>query len=141
MMLSSATDIGHTPFLNVRRLLVISVDGQGTQDTAVARRKAVGGIFLLLGPVTGNQIESYNFGTLIVLSEQLRELRDAIIKARCAQGPVFEGTRCDDVQATLVHISLAGAPPGPETDKLLAIPTGLTIAKDDVDLLVAAGRN
>jgi NTE family protein len=141
MMLTSATDIGRTPFLNVRRILVISVDGEGAQDTSVARRKAVDGIFSLLGLVTGNQIDSYNFDTLIVLTEQLQELRDAIVKARCAQGAVFEGTRCDDVQATLVHFSLADAPPGPQRDKLLAIPTGLTIARDDVDLLIAAGRD
>ena len=90
MMLTSATDIGNTPFLSVRRILIISVDGEGSQDTSVARRKAVGGIFSLLGLVTGNQIDSYNFDTLIVLTEQLQSLQAAIIKARCARGPVFE---------------------------------------------------
>ena len=141
VMLTSAIDIGNTPFLSVRRLLIISVDGEGSQDTSVARRKAVGGIFSLLGLVTGNQIDSYNFDTLIVLTEQLQSLQAAIIKARCARGPVFEGIRCDDVQAKLLHLSLAGTPPGPDRDKLLAIPTGLTIARDDVDRLIAAGHN
>ena len=40
----------------------------------------------------------------------------------------------------LTH-SLAAMPVGPEKDKLLAIPTGLTVARPDVDLLVEAGRS
>ena len=36
-------------------------------------------------------------------------------------------------------MSLAGMPEGPEKQKLLAIPTGLTIDKSDVDLLIEAG--
>jgi hypothetical protein len=47
---------------------------------------------------------------------------------------------CDDVKAQLIHISLAGMPPGPQKDKLLAIPTGLTVSRPDADLLVEAGR-
>jgi NTE family protein len=141
MMEASAINIAATPLVNARRILVISVDGQGTQDTSVARRKAVGGIFSLLGLVTGNQIDSYNFDTLVVMTEQLRQITQAIIKARCAQGPVVGGTRCDDVQAKLVHLSLAGMLPGPDKDRLLAIPTGLTIPRDDVDRLIKAGHD
>ena len=141
LMLVSTTDIAATPLANARRILVISVDGEGGQDTSVARRKDVGGLFALLGLVTGNQIDSYNFDTLILLNQQLRELQEAIVKARCAQGPVVAGARCDDVQAKLVHVSLSGMPAGPEKDKLLAIPTGLTIPKEDVDLLIKAGHD
>ena len=64
-MVVSTTDIAATLLANVRRILVISVDGEGGQDTSVARRKYVGGLFDLLGLVTGNQIDSYNFDTLI----------------------------------------------------------------------------
>ncbi len=127
--------------MNARRILVISVDGEGGQDTSVARRKAMGGIFSLLGLVTGNQIDAYNFDTLVVMNEQLRELQEAIVNARCAQVPVMAGARCDDVQAKLVHVSLSGMPPGSEKDKLLAIPTGLTIPREDVDLLIKAGHD
>ena len=141
MMLASSTNIAATPLLAVRRILVISVDGEGSQDTSVARRKAVGGIFSLLGLVTGNQIDSYNFDTLVLMSEQLQQLRDAIVKARCSQGRVVSGARCDDVQAELLHLSLSAMPPGPEKQQLLAIPTGLTIAKEDVDRLIKAGHD
>jgi NTE family protein len=141
MMEASITNLAASPFLTIRRFLVISVDGQGTQDTSVARRKAVGGIFSLLGLVTGNQIDSYNFDTLVVMTEQLQQLQNAVIGARCAQGQIVAGAACADVQAKLVHVSLAGMSPGPEKDKLLAIPTGLTIDREDVDLLIKAGRD
>jgi NTE family protein len=141
LMLVSAADIRATLFTSLRRILVISVDGQGGQDTSVARRKAVGGIFSLLGLVTGNQIDSYNFDTLVVMSEQLKELQKAIVQARCAQRIVADGTRCDDVKAVLLHLSLSGMPESPEKQKLLAIPTGLTVAREDVDLLIKAGHD
>jgi hypothetical protein len=44
------------------------------------------------------------------------------------------------VDAELIHISLAEMPEGPEKATLLAIPTGLTVKREDVDLLVAAGE-
>ena len=75
------------------------------------------------------------------MTRQLRELRSAIIRARCAPGGVTDGTRCNDVQAELLHLSLSGMPAGPEKQKLLAIPTGLTIAREDVDLLIKAGHD
>jgi NTE family protein len=141
MMEATAIRIAATPFASLRRILVISVDGQGSQDTSVARRKAVGGVFSLLGLVTGNQIDSYNFDTLVVMAEQLRQLQQAIIDARCAQGRVVAGAPCSDVKSELLHLSLSGMPPGPEKDKLLAIPTGLTIDREDVDRLIQAGHD
>ncbi len=127
-------------FGGVRRVLVISIDGQGTQDSSVARRRAVGGVFSLFGLVTGAQIDRYNFETLTTVTQQLRNLIAAIAQARCANARLIAGVPCDDVKGALVHISLAEMAPGPENDRLLAIPTGLTLSREDVDLLVAAGR-
>jgi len=45
------------------------------------------------------------------------------------------------VKSELIHISLAGLPETPEKARLLAIPTGLTLKREDVDLLVQAGYN
>ena len=42
------------------------------------------------------------------------------------------------VRGAPIHISLAGMPERP--DKLLAIPTGLTIPREDADRLIAAGE-
>jgi NTE family protein len=125
---------------HLRRILVISIDGQGAQDPTAAQRKAVGGLFSILGLATGNQIDRYNFETLVTVQRQLQQFAAAVRAARCARGKVVDGAPCGDVKAALIHIALATMPPGPEKTRLLAIPTGLTIARKDVDLLIDAGR-
>ncbi|HTS94421.1 MAG TPA: patatin-like phospholipase family protein [Stellaceae bacterium] len=137
----STSAIAGSRLLNIRRILVISIDGQGAQDSSVARRQAVGGIMSLFGLVSGAQIDRYNFETLTTVVEQINRLTVALKKARCGTAPAIDGIACDDVKGTLVHISLSGMEPGPEKDKLLAIPTGLTIQREDVDLLVSAGHD
>jgi NTE family protein len=124
----------------VRRLLVLSIDGQGAQDSSVAQRRAVGGIFSLFGLVSGAQIDRYNFETLTAVTAQVHGLANAIAQVRCTEARVIDGARCDDVDAELIHISLAEMPEGPEKATLLAIPTGLTVKREDVGLLVAAGE-
>jgi NTE family protein len=137
----SAADIRERGYFHVRRLLIISIDGQGTQDSSIARRKEVGGLFAILGLVSGAQIDSYNFETLTLLNQQVQLIAKRLRDARCAIGPVVDGTRCDDVESELVRISLAGLPETPEKEKLLAIPTGLTLQRADVDLLVNFGHD
>jgi NTE family protein len=141
MQALSGADLRERGFLGVRRVLLISVDGQGTQDSSVARRREVGGLIQLLGLASGAQIDSYNFETLHTVAEQLAAVTETLRRARCAQGPVVDGTPCGDVASALVHISLAGLPETPENAKLLAIPTGLTLQRGDVDLLVRAGHD
>ncbi len=126
---------------NVRRILVVSVDGQGAQDATVAQRRLVGGLFSLLGLVSGAQIDRYNFDTLLSITEQINGLASAISVVRCATGPVIAGYACDDVKAQLVHVSLTEMPEGLRKDRLLAIPTGLTLKRDDVDALIDAGHD
>jgi NTE family protein len=141
MQALSPADLRERGYLHIRRLLVISVDGQGTQDSSVARRKQVGGLFAVLSLVSGGQIDSYNFETLILLSQQVQIITKRLQEARCAEGPIIDGTPCDDVESELIHISLSELPETPEKERLLAIPTGLTLKRDDVDLLVRAGYN
>jgi NTE family protein len=125
---------------HIRRFLVLSVDGEGAQDTSVAQRKLMGGIFSLFGLVSGAQIDRYNFETLTTVSDQLRQLVAAVARNRCAEARVIDGTKCDDVRGALIHVSLTELPDSPTKDRLEAIPTGLTIKREDVDALVAAGR-
>jgi NTE family protein len=125
----------------LRRILVLSIDGEGAQDASMAQTKAVGGLVSSLLRASGGQIDRYNFETLRAVSEQLQEVAQAVRTARCQTGPIIDGMPCGDVKAQLIHISLAAIPAGPEKDKLLAIPTGLTVARPDVDLLVEAGRS
>jgi NTE family protein len=124
----------------LRRILVLSIDGQGAQDASMAQTKAVGGVLSSLLRASGGQIDRFNFETLRAVSEQLQEVAQAIRTARCQSGPLVDGMPCGDVKAQLIHISLAAMPDGPQKDKLLAIPTGLTVDRPDVDLLVEAGR-
>jgi NTE family protein len=131
------TALGYT---RLRRILVLSIDGEGAQDPSLAQTKAVGGLLSLLLRASGGQIDKYNFETLRAVSDQLQEVAQALRTARCQSGRIIDGMPCDDVKAQLIHISLAGIPPGPQKNKLLAIPTGLTVSRPDVDLLVEAGR-
>jgi len=135
----SPAELTRLGYDHIRRILVISVDGEGAQDATIAQRKAMGGLFSLFGLVSGAQIDRYNFETLTTVTAQLRDIAQALRTARCTRGKIIDGAACDDVQAQLVHISLAGIKPGPEKDALLAIPTGLTLKPSDADLLVAAG--
>jgi NTE family protein len=125
----------------VRRILVLSIDGQGAQDTALAQQKVVIGLLQMILQASGAQIDRYNFETFIAVTEQLRQIKQAIIDARCSQAQIIDGAPCADVKSDLVHISLAGMPESPDKAKLLAIPTGLTIPRGDVDLLVQAGHD
>jgi hypothetical protein len=101
----------------------------------------VGGILALLGLVSGGQIDSYNFETLNAVSQQVQVIAHTRRDARCAEARIVDGARCDDVQAALLHISLTELPETPESAHLQAIPTGLTVPKTDVDLLVQAGHD
>ena len=128
-------------YQRLRRILVLSIDGQGAQDPKLAQSKEVGGLISSLLRASGGQIDRYNFDTLRSTHEQLQEAAHALRTARCQIAQTIDGLPCGDVKAQLIHISLAAMPAGPEKDKLLAIPTGLTIDRTDVDLLVEAGRS
>jgi NTE family protein len=143
---ASMQTIAQAPFtatrLNrVRRVLVLSIDGQGAQDTSIAQQRVVGGIFAIFRLVSGTQIDRFNFETLAVVDKQLQEFVAAIRQSRCAEATTIDGARCDDVDGVLVHVSLSGLPDSETKQQLLAIRTGLTLRKDDVDLLIEAGRS
>jgi NTE family protein len=127
---------------NIRRILLISIDGQGAQDSSVARRRVVGGIFSIFSLVSGAQIDRYNFDTLILVNDQLQQLAQALRKTRCDRAKVMpDGSPCEDVSATLLHVALIDLPDSPEKERLAAIPTGLTVSREDADLLIAAGES
>jgi len=128
-------------YARLRRILVLSIDGEGAQDTSLAKTKEVGGLLSSILRASGGQIDRYNFETLRAVNEQLQDVVQAIRTTRCQSGSTIDGMGCDDVKGQLIHISLAAMPAGPEKDKLLAIPTGLTIDRADVDGLVGAGRS
>jgi NTE family protein len=126
---------------SVRRVLLISADGQAENDTNTSREMHLTGLGQLFNVVSGTQIDRYNFETMVLTRQQLEILRNAIRKERCASGPVAaDGYPCDDVQVFLAHLSLAGIPDKAERERLAKIPTGLSIDAPDVAQLVAAGE-
>lgn len=123
-----------------RRVLVLSVDGQSAADPALSKQRVVTGLGQIFGAVSGTQIDAYNFETLILTDSELRHLVDSLRKVRCAQARLITGHDCADVRGALVHISLSSIPDPQQRQRLQAIPTGLTIADQDVDLLVSSGE-
>jgi NTE family protein len=125
----------------IRRILLISADGQAANDGATARNQHLSGLGQIYNAVSGTQIDSYNFETMVLAKEELEDLRNIISKQRCEKGPVGpDGHPCGDVQSYFAHLSLAGVADDAERQKLQKIPTGLSLDPADVAQLVAAGE-
>jgi len=135
------TDAFRRVALKARRVLVLSVDGPSAADPSLAKQRVVTGLSQIFGAVSGTQIDSYNFETLILSASELRNMVESLRKVRCGAGRVIDGYDCADVRGALVHISLASIPDPQQRQHLQAIPTGLTIPDADVDALVGAGEH
>jgi NTE family protein len=125
----------------VRRILLISADGESSDTGDGAKKAELSRIGQVLNAVTGTQIDRYDFETLILAKSQLQELRKSIRDLRCQSGPVIDGHACDDVEATFIHLSLAEISNATERDHLERIPTRLTLKDEDVDQLIEAGAS
>jgi len=125
----------------LRRILFISVDGEAAQDTSLAREHLVTGLGQIISAVTGSQIDTYNFETMSLMRDKIKRMVGGIMKLRCGIGPFVDGHPCDDVEGYLVHLSLSGIADEATRKRLQSIPTGLTIADEDVDALIAAGES
>ncbi|HKY95730.1 MAG TPA: patatin-like phospholipase family protein [Kiloniellales bacterium] len=124
-----------------RRVLVVSVDGEGDQDTSWARQRQVTGFGQILANVSGAQIDEYNFETLILAKEEVENFGTFLAKLRCAHEATIDGYRCDDVESSFVHLSLRDVTDESVRQRLEAIPTGLTVSEEDLKLLIESGRN
>ena len=124
----------------VRRIVLISADGQAAQDRRWARQRTVTGIGQIFSLVSGTQIDRYNFETLQLARETVEELADRLKEIRCAEGPTISGHPCDDVTWDFLHVSLANIPDAQAKADLQSIPTGLTLPDEAIDLLVRYGR-
>jgi len=126
--------------LQIRRILLISADGQAPGDTSGARRRTLAVLRQILNAVSGTTIDRYNFETLLLVRDQAQQLAGTLKKLRCQDGPTYAGHPCGDVKVTFVHLSLADIPDPALRKRLQDIPTGLTIPDRDVDLLENAGQ-
>jgi NTE family protein len=125
----------------VRRVLLISVDGQGQIDDSWAQRRTVTGLAQILNATTGTPMNQYNFETERLAREELHQVAQAIGQVRCATARTIEGHPCDDVRSYFVRLGL-GVIPDPERRRRLQLtPTSLTLPKETIDELIALGES
>jgi NTE family protein len=126
--------------LPIRRILMVSVDGQAAADPERPRQRVVTGLGQILSAVSGAQIDNYNIETLLLAQAELAHLASVIRDLRCARAARIERHACDDVRGQVVHISLSDYPDEERRRRLQAIRTGLTIPSEDAAALVEAGE-
>lgn len=127
-------------FDRVRRIVLISADGQASRDSSWPQQRTVTSLGQIISAVSGTQIDSYNFETLLLVEQQLDRLVQSLRRVRCEDGSIIDGHPCDDVQGHFVHLSLSQIPDTGVREELQQIPTGLTIPDEAVDKLVSVGE-
>jgi NTE family protein len=142
MILTDVANAGtRFDFTHIRRVVLISSDGQAASNAATAKERDLSSLGQIFNAVSGTQIDSYNFETMILANKVLDDLRDTIRKSRCAAGPAArDGHPCDDVKTYFVHLSLAEIADPAERQRLQSIPTGLSLEPENAQLLEAAGQ-
>jgi NTE family protein len=140
LLLDIHTDRFAAGLLPVRRILVISVDGQSTPNPNWPRQRVIGGLGQIISAVTSTQIGAYNLETLVALEGTVDDLVRRLRALRCHQAPVVDGYACGDVAGKVLRVSLSDYPDPETRARLGAIRTGLTLPRHQVDALVAAGE-
>ena len=124
----------------VRRILVISVDGQSAPNPNWPRQRIVSGLGQILSAVSSTQIGAYNIETLIALQSSCRRSGRQTAVPGAAGRPrdrPFCLRRC---RGKVLRVSLSDYPDPETRARLVAIRTGLTLPREQVDDLVAAGE-
>jgi len=127
-------------FDRIRRIVLISADGQASRDSSWPQQRTVTSLGQILSAVSGAEIDRYNIETLLLVEQQVHHLVDNLRIVRCQESPVIDGYPCDDVQGYVVHLSLGDITDETVRTELQQIPTGLTIPDEAVDKLVTAGE-
>jgi NTE family protein len=140
LLLDARGDRFAADLTRVRRILVISVDGQSAPNPNWPRQRVVSGLGQVLSAVSSTQIGAYNIETLIAVHSTVDDLVEKLRNLRCRQAPAIGGFACGDVQGRVLRVSLSNYPDPETRARLIAIRTGLTLPRDQVDELVAAGE-
>ncbi len=125
----------------IRHVVIVSVDGQAAPDRAISEVPYLDSIFRVLGAVASTAIDSYGYETLIHARDMTGRLAAALSRWGCADGPDGKPKACQQVTPHFAHVSMSDLHDDAEKKKLASIPTGLTIASEDVDALIAAGHD
>jgi NTE family protein len=140
LLLDVETERFATALLPVRRILVISVDGQSAPNPNWPHQRIVSGLGQILSAVTSAQIGAYNIETLIAVDRTVGELVGRLRALRCHEAAIIRGYACGDVAGKVMRVSLSDYPEPEMRARLVAIRTGLTLPRERIDELVSAGR-
>ncbi len=140
LLLDTRMDRFAAALLPVRRILVISVDGQSAPNPNWPRQRRVSGLGQIISAVTSAQVGAYNIETLIAVESALHDLVEHLQALRCRQGRRIDGEICSDVKGEVLRVSLSDYPEPEKRAQLVAIRTGLTLPREQVDALTAAGQ-
>ncbi len=140
LLLDTGMDRFAAGLLPLRRILIISVDGQSPPNPNWPRQRIIGGLGQIISAVTSAQIGAYNIETLIAVESTLGNLVNDLRAMRCRNAPIIRGYACGDVAGEVVRVSLSDYPDPGTRAQLVAIRTGLTLPREQVDALVAAGQ-
>jgi hypothetical protein len=126
--------------LPIRRVLVISVNAASEPNPNWPHQRVVSGLGQIVSAATGAQIGAYNLETLIAMQDTVRAFVGRVRRLRCAEGPIVAGHPCDDVKGKVLGVNLTDYPDPDTRAKLVAIRTGLTLPRAQIDALLAAGE-
>jgi NTE family protein len=126
--------------LPIRRLLVISVNAEAPPNPNWPRQRVVSGLGQIISAATGAQISAYNLETVIAVEHTVENVVDKLRQARCRRSHAIMGYPCDDVAGKVLRVNLSDLDEPETRARLLAIRTGLTLPRDQVDELVATGE-
>lgn len=130
LLLDANTDRFAAGLLPVRRILIISVDGQSAPNPNWPRHQAVSGLGQIISAVISAQIGAYNIETLIAVESAVDDLVGKLRTLRCRQGPLIQGYACDDVAGKIIRVSLPTIPTRNSERGSFAIRTGLTLPRE-----------
>jgi NTE family protein len=140
LLLDIRSDRVAAALIPVRRILVISVDGQSAPNPDWPRQRRIGSLGQIISAVTSAQIGAYNIETLIAVESSIDGLVEQVKALRCRRATTIEGYPCGDVAGKVLRVSLSDYPDQETRARLVSIRTGLTLPHEDIDALVAAGR-
>jgi len=126
--------------LKARRLVLISVDGEGDIDDEWAEQRTVGGLSMIIDAMTGTPMNQYNFETLVLARGVLEHLADTLRRDRCAAARTIDGRPCDDVRSYFVQVGLSQIRDPEQRRRLQLSPTALTLPSATIDELIAVGE-
>src|SRR5215469_6597928 len=107
LLMETQADRFTSGLMPVRRVLVISVDGQAAPNPDWPHERIVSGLRQIVSAATGAQISAYNLETVIAIEHTVENLVAKLRRMRCGRGSMILGYPCDDVAGRVLRISLS----------------------------------